>query len=440
MTTTRTEARRARQEKVADQASESDTLQVALDAAGLGVWNWEVESGGLTWSPQTYRLFGLQPGALALSYDTSMALVHHEDRDLVAASFLDAAKNGGRSVIVFRINRSDGAVRWMRCVGRASTDAEGRLRRMIGVVDDITDEREALAAGAGALHAPQGERAAAALAPAVGSAAAAGDAPAAGHAPAAAEDALAAHEPAARGSGEAWSFSTRQVAQILGVGEATVKRLADAGTIQCLRSASKGARRFAPEHVVLYLRQGRAPGDLRAALRDEDANECIAHLIESFDKGTTVEEALDDLAVELARPERLRFGADLLSRIPSIVPEHSKAGSALVATAGAAQGLQTQLIECLLRSRGFEVLRPAENTSPSQLPMLAHRTGAKFAALVIPEAPLEVQKLALAAAAEIGTRLRGGSVCVSYDGALPLQSTVTRIDSMRALGRLLRGA
>ena len=51
-----------------------------------------------------------------------------------------------------------------------------------------------------------------------------------------------------------------------------------------------------------------------------------------------------------------------------------------------------------------------------------------------------MQTLAIAAAAEIAARLRGGAVCVVYDGALPLPASVTKVPSMRALGKLLRGA
>jgi hypothetical protein len=173
--------------------------------------------------------------------------------------------------IEYRIVRGDGAVRWVRATGRAMTDEGGRAVRMVGVVDDITGEK-----------------------------------------PGRGEPQAAPEHPAGK------SFSARQVAHILGIAEATVKRIAVAGGIEFLRSSRKNSRRFAPEQVLDYLRKNTsAGGDFDSAVRARDMSGCLAAVMTRLLEGKRLEELLDDQIRPAVCAMDSGFMAQLLSRIPS---------------------------------------------------------------------------------------------------------------------------
>ncbi len=142
------------------QAETEDPVRLAIDAAEIGAWNWHIASGHVEWTPWTYQLFGQRPG-VAVSKEWFLDCVHPEDRRGVADWLSQAVRQGGRTAFEFRIDRPDGSVRWMRSTGRALSDENGHVVRMVGVVEDVTDqqERHANVAPAGiAVSPPAGRR------------------------------------------------------------------------------------------------------------------------------------------------------------------------------------------------------------------------------------------------------------------------------------------
>ncbi len=118
-----------------------ERLARAQRIAGLGSWELEPASGRLTWSRETYRIFGLEPEAFAPTYDGFFAAVHPEDRARMQDA-QDAALAGRASLdIEHRIVRSDGAVRWVHELGELRRDDEGHAVGLVGTVLDITERR-----------------------------------------------------------------------------------------------------------------------------------------------------------------------------------------------------------------------------------------------------------------------------------------------------------
>ena len=120
-------------------------LRLAEEAAGIGIWEFDFASGSLAWSPEQYRLYGVDPAAGPAVFQQWLELVEPEDR----ASIMDAglalqAPGAGPLRLEFRIRRAtDGARRWLASFGRLVTDDAGRPLRIVGVNLDITDRREA---------------------------------------------------------------------------------------------------------------------------------------------------------------------------------------------------------------------------------------------------------------------------------------------------------
>ena len=119
-------------------------LQLVLDAAELGRWNWIIATGELVWSPECLALYGLPPGA-AITYEKFLALLHPEDRGRVAEALRRAIENGTRYDEEKRVLWPDGTVRWTVSRGQVYYDAAGRPARMTGVTFDITDRKRMLA-------------------------------------------------------------------------------------------------------------------------------------------------------------------------------------------------------------------------------------------------------------------------------------------------------
>ncbi len=233
------------------------------------------------------------------------------------------------------------------------------------------------------------------------------------------------------------SLSTRQVAQLLGIGEASVKRLANAGGIGFLRSSRKDSRRFAPEQVLEYLR--RVAGETRdfeAALAAANLEGCVAALMDELGRGSSLDELLDDRVLPAASGAPGPLVRELLTRLPALVSEPRKSMPAFLAVFGHVEGFTTELIECSLRGHGYSVLTPAASNGSAQLVDLVERVRARVVALLAGSDPA-ARHAAAEVAASVVARLRGVVVAVYDDGRAALARGVSRVRTLRELGRLL---
>ena len=110
-------------------------LRKAQEVADLGSWSLDLRSNHLEWTEQTYRIFGVAPGA-PLSYELFLACVHPDDRDKVNQTWL-AALAGEPYHILHRIV-VDGAIKWVRELAEFDFDRQGRPYSAVGTVQDIT--------------------------------------------------------------------------------------------------------------------------------------------------------------------------------------------------------------------------------------------------------------------------------------------------------------
>ena len=121
-------------------ARSQERLHLALKAARMGTWQWDVATNTLTWDESLHQLYGVVPGAVT-QYDHFLQRVHNDDRTFVVASIQQAIEGGGGLDYEFRIVRPNGEVRWLADQGRSVRDDAGKLLYMSGVCLDITDRR-----------------------------------------------------------------------------------------------------------------------------------------------------------------------------------------------------------------------------------------------------------------------------------------------------------
>ncbi|MBI3392285.1 MAG: PAS domain-containing protein, partial [Nitrospirae bacterium] len=116
-------------------------LSHAQEVARVGDWEWDVKKNVLSWSDETYRIFGLGLGEITPSYEAFLGFVHPEDRARVRLA-VDRALAGIEAYSVdFRIVRPDGSARIVHAQGEAAIGEEGKPGRMFGTIQDVTEYR-----------------------------------------------------------------------------------------------------------------------------------------------------------------------------------------------------------------------------------------------------------------------------------------------------------
>ena len=129
-------------------------LRLAMDAASMGMWEWDVITPRVTWSPECYVILGLEEGAFDGTTGSFDAMIHDEDRDRQRQTVRAALADGSRYECEYRIVRPDGSVRWVENLGHGVYDDLGRPLRMVGTLTDVTarkDSEHALLASQGRL-------------------------------------------------------------------------------------------------------------------------------------------------------------------------------------------------------------------------------------------------------------------------------------------------
>ncbi|QWV91702.1 PAS domain S-box protein [Geomonas oryzisoli] len=121
------------------------TLQMAINATGLGTFEFEPGTGNLTWSVHAKRHFGLAPEATG-SYQLFESALHPEDRDRVLTALRRSfqPESGGIYRIEYRaIGIEDHKERWLMARGQVFFDEDGAPIRLVGATLDITEPKKA---------------------------------------------------------------------------------------------------------------------------------------------------------------------------------------------------------------------------------------------------------------------------------------------------------
>jgi len=118
-------------------------LRLALDAARMGTWEWNVATGEVIWSDEVESIFGLPTGSFAGTYDAYLDLIYPEDRAIVEAATSNALQGKVANYSVeHRIPWPDG-VRWLEGKGRVYHDESDQIAHMTGTVTDVTERKRA---------------------------------------------------------------------------------------------------------------------------------------------------------------------------------------------------------------------------------------------------------------------------------------------------------
>ncbi len=118
-------------------------LEVATKAAELGIWDWNILTNQLVFDEQMHTIYGTNPETFPGRIDSFMKIVHPEDATNLM-SLAQAVLNGELHYHVqYRIIREDKSVRYIKAYGTVLNDKNNQPEHIIGVVMDITQDKEA---------------------------------------------------------------------------------------------------------------------------------------------------------------------------------------------------------------------------------------------------------------------------------------------------------
>ncbi|MEO1522330.1 MAG: PAS domain S-box protein, partial [Cyanobacteria bacterium J06633_2] len=122
----------------------SERLELAIESARIGIWEWDCHASHLSWSERMFEIYGLNPEVFEHSYQDWANCLHPEDLAAVEAQKQGHNINGAkRYTQEFRVIRPDGEIRHILATAFIQRDADGQHIRSVGTNLDITDRKTA---------------------------------------------------------------------------------------------------------------------------------------------------------------------------------------------------------------------------------------------------------------------------------------------------------
>jgi PAS domain S-box-containing protein len=126
-----------------DEESDRVALRLAIDAAGVGAFVWDLASGRLRWDDRLLELFGLDQGSFGGTIEAFNRCVHPDDLPRVSAALERAIIACNEYDAEYRVVLPGGGVRWIAARGRAFSEVPGgQAVRLVGAAYDTTHVRE----------------------------------------------------------------------------------------------------------------------------------------------------------------------------------------------------------------------------------------------------------------------------------------------------------
>ena len=117
-------------------------LNLAMEAADSGVWEWNVVTDELVWSDEIWHLHGLGKCEYKPSFNQWVSTVLPDDRDNTVNAVRTSAQNMADLNIEYRVLRPDDSVHWILSSGKPIFDPEGKVTRYCGTAIDVSEQKQ----------------------------------------------------------------------------------------------------------------------------------------------------------------------------------------------------------------------------------------------------------------------------------------------------------
>ncbi|HEX4029025.1 MAG TPA: ATP-binding protein [Terracidiphilus sp.] len=130
--------------RVSEEQHDRDAfLRIALRANRMGIWVWDIKHGSYRWSDEMFRMAGREPGSVEPSFEAWTSIMHSEDAERVSNARLATCVNGSDYNERYRVVWPDKSIHWLESQGTCQFDGDGKVARVVGVLWDVTDRKQA---------------------------------------------------------------------------------------------------------------------------------------------------------------------------------------------------------------------------------------------------------------------------------------------------------
>ncbi|HYQ92151.1 MAG TPA: PAS domain S-box protein, partial [Candidatus Competibacteraceae bacterium] len=120
-----------------------ERLRLALQASEAGVWEWNLMTDAILWSPENFSLYGCDPGQGPPTPEDWERALHPEDRECLRDTVRAAAAHPEQEYRAeFRVRHPRRGLRWLLSVGRVERAPDGASQRLLGISLDITSRKQ----------------------------------------------------------------------------------------------------------------------------------------------------------------------------------------------------------------------------------------------------------------------------------------------------------
>jgi PAS domain S-box-containing protein len=131
------------QRKMAEAAlrESEERFRFAQKAAGIGTFDWNIETGANEWTPELEVMYGLPPGGFPGTQKAFENLLHPDDRARVLQRARESVETGAHAEEEWRIIWPDGSVHWIAGRWQLFKSLAGEPRHVMGINIDVTDRK-----------------------------------------------------------------------------------------------------------------------------------------------------------------------------------------------------------------------------------------------------------------------------------------------------------
>lgn len=118
-------------------------LLAAFKAAKMGVWEWDLQSGNVTWSDEVHAILGVEKGSYNPTLSSYIKAIQPEDRSLVQSRIVQAIAAKTNYESEYRIlHGQPTSIRWIVSKGEVLCDSTGKVVRLIETLTDVTERKQ----------------------------------------------------------------------------------------------------------------------------------------------------------------------------------------------------------------------------------------------------------------------------------------------------------
>lgn len=131
------------QKSVEQALSRSERMfRAALKLAQMGSWEWNILTGEVIWSPETFKIYGLAPQQTPLSFERQIGYVHPDDRQRFYSTLYETIYQEQPYALEFQVVRADNQVRHLFAQGEPIHNEHGEVTHLFGTLLDISDRKQ----------------------------------------------------------------------------------------------------------------------------------------------------------------------------------------------------------------------------------------------------------------------------------------------------------